>query len=132
MKVGDLGLAKSVGQATGDLTQTGTAMGSPHYIAPEQARGVREIDFRADIYSLGCTLYHMLTGQTPYDGADSMSIMMKHVTDLPPAIFKVLPGCPVPLGMLVGRMLAKNPAERHQSYEELIADLYAVSEKISS
>jgi formylglycine-generating enzyme required for sulfatase activity len=132
VKVGDLGLAKSVGQTGGDLTQTGTAMGSPHYISPEQARGVREVDFRADIYSLGCTLYHMLTGQPPYDGADSMAIMMKHVTDPPPAIFKALPGCPPPLGMLVGKMLAKNPAERHQSYEQLIADLYAVTEKMEA
>jgi len=132
VKVGDLGLAKSVGQSAGELTQTGTAMGSPHYISPEQARGVREVDFRADIYSLGCTLYHMLTGQTPYDGADAMSIMMKHVTDPPPAIFKALPGCPVPLGMLVGKMLAKNPNDRHQSYEELIKDLYAVTEKMEA
>jgi serine/threonine-protein kinase len=132
VKVGDLGLAKNVGQSTGGLTQTGTAMGSPLYIAPEQAQGIKEIDFRADIYSLGCTLYHMLTGQPPYSGTDAVSIIHKHIYDPLPAIFKVLPGCPMPLGMLVGRMLAKKPAERHKSYEDLITDLYAVTEKINA
>ncbi|MCX6909850.1 MAG: SUMF1/EgtB/PvdO family nonheme iron enzyme, partial [Verrucomicrobia bacterium] len=132
VKVGDLGLAKSVGQSTAGLTQTGTAMGSPLYIAPEQARGIKEIDFRADIYSLGCTLYHMLTGQPPYSGTDAVSIIHKHIFDPPPAIFKALPGCPMPLGMLVGKMLAKQPNARHQSYEDLIADLYAVTEKIEA
>jgi serine/threonine-protein kinase len=132
IKVGDLGLAKNVGQTTAGLTQTGMAMGSPHYIAPEQARGLRDIDFRADIYSLGCTLYHMLTGQPPYEGTDSMSIMMKHVNDPPPAIFKAWPQCPMPLGLLVGKMLKKNPRERQQSYEELIAELTAAHEKIAA
>ncbi|MFA6564686.1 MAG: SUMF1/EgtB/PvdO family nonheme iron enzyme [Verrucomicrobiia bacterium] len=130
VKVGDLGLAKSVGSASTDLTASGMAMGSPHYISPEQARGLKDIDFRADIYSLGCTLYHMLTGRTPYDGDDSMSIMMKHVNDPPPAIFKVWPQCPMPLGMLVGRMLAKDRNTRHRSYEDLLADLLAVHDKL--
>ncbi|MCX6906626.1 MAG: protein kinase [Verrucomicrobia bacterium] len=132
VKVGDLGLAKSVGSETTGMTQTGIVFGSPHYISPEQARGVKDIDFRTDIYSLGCTLFHMLTGQPPYDGTDTMSIMMKHVSDPPPAIFKVLPTCPVPLGRLVGKMLAKNPRERQQSYEELIADVLAVHDKFSA
>ncbi|MBI5821884.1 MAG: SUMF1/EgtB/PvdO family nonheme iron enzyme [Verrucomicrobia bacterium] len=130
VKVGDLGLAKSVGQSTESLTQTGMMMGSPHYIAPEQARGLKDIDFRADIYSLGCTLYHMLTGHPPYTGEDSMAIMMKHVNDPPPAIFRALPGCPVPLGMLVGKMLAKRRSDRPQSYEDLIADLMEVHGKL--
>ena len=132
VKVGDLGLAKSVGQPTAGLTQTGMMMGSPHYISPEQARGVKDIDFRADIYSLGCTLYQMLTGRPPYEGDDPMAVITKHVNDPPPAIFAALPGCPVPLGMLVGKMLAKRRAERPQSYEELIADLFAVHDNLKA
>ena len=131
VKLGDLGLAKSVGAAeTTELTQSGMAMGSPHYISPEQAKGIRDIDFRTDIYSLGCTLYHMLTGQTPYSGDSSMVVMMKHVNDPPPAIFKVWARCPMPLGLLVGKMLAKKRNERPSSYEQLIGDLFAVSEKL--
>ncbi len=130
VKVGDLGLAKSVGGASTEMTASGVAMGSPHYIAPEQARGVKDIDFRADVYSLGCSLYHMLTGRTPYEGDDSMSIMMKHVHEPPPAIFHVWPKCPMPLGMLVGKMLAKDRNARYHSYEELVADLLAVHDKL--
>ncbi|MCX6910577.1 MAG: SUMF1/EgtB/PvdO family nonheme iron enzyme, partial [Verrucomicrobia bacterium] len=131
VKVGDLGLAKSVGGGeTTDMTQTGMVMGSPHYISPEQAQGAKDIDFRADIYSLGCTLYHMLTGKTPYEGDSSMVIMMKHINDPPPAIFRVWPACPMPLGRLVGKMVAKRRQERHANYEELVADLMQVHEKL--
>ena len=73
MKVGDLGLAKSMGSDTTGLTQTGTAMGTPNYISPEQAKGEKDLDFRADIYSLGCTLFQMLTGRTPYEGRDPVA-----------------------------------------------------------
>ncbi|MFA7006294.1 MAG: serine/threonine-protein kinase, partial [Verrucomicrobiia bacterium] len=130
VKVGDLGLAKTVGGSTTSLTQTGTAVGSPHYISPEQATGAKEMDFRTDIYSLGGTLYHMLTGQTPYQGDSSMVVMMKHVNDPPPAIFKVWPSCPMPLGLLVGKMLAKNRNSRPASYEELIEQLRGLHDKL--
>ena len=80
MKVGDLGLAKSLDGETTGLTQSGMMMGTPHYISPEQARADKAIDFRADIYSLGCTLYQMLTGQVPYSGTDAMTVMRQHST----------------------------------------------------
>jgi formylglycine-generating enzyme required for sulfatase activity len=122
VKVGDLGLAKSLlGQSTAGLTHTGTAIGTPHYISPEQARGDKSIDLRADIYSLGCTLYELLTGVTPYKGSDPLTVMMMHVNSPPPAIMKVLPQCPMPVGRLVNKMLRKARHERHQTYEELIA-----------
>ncbi|MCX6897244.1 MAG: SUMF1/EgtB/PvdO family nonheme iron enzyme [Verrucomicrobia bacterium] len=132
VKVGDLGLAKNVGQATAGMTATGMMMGSPHYISPEQASAKKDIDFRADIYSLGCTLYHMLTGRPPYEGNDPMVVMGLHVNAAPPAMFKTWPQCPMPLALLVGKMLKKNPRERQQSYEELIAELTAVHEKIAA
>lgn len=126
VKVGDLGLAKSIGGDTTGLTHTGTAMGTPHYISPEQARGEKDLDFRADIYSLGCTLYQMLTGRTPYTGTDPMSVMVQHINSPPPAILKVLPDCPLPLARLVGKMLKKQKRERHASYEELLTQIESI------
>ena len=126
VKVGDLGLAKSMGGDTTGLTQTGTAMGTPHYISPEQARGEKDLDFRADIYSLGCTLYQMLTGQTPYRGGDPMSVMLQHINSPPPAILKAWPQCPIPVARLVGKMLKKAKRERHASYEELLNNIESV------
>lgn len=123
VKLGDLGLAKStLGNTTG-LTQTGTMMGTPHYISPEQARADKNLDFRADIYSLGCTLYQCLTGRTPYEADDALTLMSLHRDAPPPAILKVMPQCPIPLARLVGRMLKKGKHERHASYDDLIADL---------
>ncbi len=130
VKVGDLGLAKTVGGATTSLTQTGMMMGSPHYISPEQARGVSDIDFRTDIYSLGCTLYHMLTGRPPYEGPDPLTVITRHVNDPPPAIFKVWPTCPIPVALMVGKMLAKQRHERPASYEDLIDQLREVHGKL--
>jgi len=130
VKVGDLGLAKTVGGGSTSLTQTGMMMGSPHYISPEQARGLSDIDFRADIYSLGCTLYHMLTGRPPYEGSDPLVVINKHVNEPPPAIFKAWPTCPIPLALAVGKMLAKQRHERPASYEELIEQLREVREKL--
>ena len=128
--VGDLGLAKSVDTSNTELTASGMMLGSPHYISPEQAMAVKEIDFRADIYSLGCTLYHMLTGRTAYEGDSSMVLMMKHVRDPAPDIFEALPECPRKLGVMVGRMMAKNRDDRPSSYEELIAGLWDANESV--
>ncbi|MBI5395746.1 MAG: SUMF1/EgtB/PvdO family nonheme iron enzyme [Verrucomicrobia bacterium] len=127
VKVGDLGLAKSVGTEGGSsLTQSGMAVGTPYYCSPEQARADKEVDFRSDIYGLGCTLYHMLSGKKPYEGAadeSPMSVMIKQATGASPMILQVLPTCPPPIVVLLGKMLAKHPTGRHQSYGELIADL---------
>ncbi|MCX6901105.1 MAG: SUMF1/EgtB/PvdO family nonheme iron enzyme [Verrucomicrobia bacterium] len=127
VKVGDLGLAKSVGaEGASALTQSGMTVGTPYYCSPEQTRADKEIDFRSDIYSLGCTLYHMLSGKKPYEGAPNespMSVMIKQATAPPPAILQVLPDCPSQVVMLLNKMLAKHPSARHASYDVLIADL---------
>ncbi|MBM3892077.1 MAG: serine/threonine protein kinase, partial [Verrucomicrobia bacterium] len=80
VKVCDLGLAKIAGEDS-NLTVSGTMMGTPHFIAPEQARGDSDIDTRADIYSLGASLYYLVTGKPPYDADSSMSVMYKHIHD---------------------------------------------------
>ncbi|MBM3892424.1 MAG: hypothetical protein FJ388_25185, partial [Verrucomicrobia bacterium] len=131
VKLGDLGLARCVGGDSSRVTQHGSAWGTPHYMSPEQARGERDLDLRSDIYSLGCTLYRMVAGQTPYDGADALAVMNKHVHEPPPAILKVLPNCPLPLVFLLAKMLAKHPNERPQTYDELIAELHRVHQQIT-
>jgi hypothetical protein len=123
VKLGDLGIAKSLTSNTTGLTHTGAAIGTPLYMSPEQARGDKTIDFRADIYSLGCTFYEMLTGHAPYQGTDGHAIIHQHLHSPLPAILKELPQCPMPVVRLLGRMLKKNPRERHTSHDELIADM---------
>jgi serine/threonine protein kinase len=131
VKLGDLGLAKSVEQSQ-TLTVTGASMGTPHYICPEQAQGRREIDPRSDIYSLGCTLYHLLTGHTPYQADNAMALMTKHVTAPPADIQKAWPECPPALAAVITRMLQKEPAARYQSHEELSADLRRAYDQVSA
>ena len=69
-------------------------MGSPHYISPEQGRGDKDVDFRSDIYSLGCTLYHMLAGKPPYESDNVASLVYKHVHEPPPDLAAARPDCP--------------------------------------
>ena len=130
VKLGDLGLAKIVGADTTGLTQTGIAMGTPHYISPEQARGEKDLDCRTDIYSLGCTLYQMLTGHTPYLGTEPMVVMSQHINAPAPAILKEMPQCPLLLARLVSKMMKKIRRERYGSYEELIVAIENVRAQI--
>src|ERR1041385_2996953 len=97
VKLGDFGLAKILRDGVSSVTITGHVMGSPHFISPEQARGQRDLDFRTDIYSLGCTLHYMMTGRTVFEGPDFVSIMYKHVNDAPAPLQTVLPNCPASL-----------------------------------
>lgn len=125
VKLGDLGLAKSADENSG-LTTTGQAVGTPFYISPEQGLGEKEIDFRSDIYSLGCTLYHLITGEPPYACPSSMAVIHKHIYDPPPGILDKIPDCPMTLAILLAKMMAKQPNARHQSYTELIAEMQRV------
>jgi len=129
VKIGDFGLAKIMEAEPGAADQNIPAVGSPHYMSPEQARGVKELDCRADIYSLGCLLYHMLTGQTPYSGDNPTTIQAKHNSNPPPAILKAWPSCPASLAKLMDRMLAKSRRDRPQDYEELLAEIVKIREE---
>lgn len=123
VKLGDFGLAKILRDGATSVTVTGHVLGSPHFISPEQARGQRDVDFRADIYSLGCTLHYMMTGRTVFEGPDFVSIMYKHVNDAPAPIHTLLPNCPASVNRLVTRMIAKEREERPQTYAELIDEI---------
>ena len=129
VKIGDLGLAKSASAAGSGLTISGASMGTPHFTSPEQARGLPDIDFRADIYSLGCSLYFMVSGHMPYEseGCNPLQIMFKHVNEPPPDVLQVWPQCPQVLAALIAKMVQKKPEDRFQSYEELLAEIKTVS-----
>ncbi|MCX6908616.1 MAG: protein kinase, partial [Verrucomicrobia bacterium] len=133
VKLGDLGLARAAGDSEGGagLTATGGIVGTAHFMSPEQARGERGLDFRSDIYGLGCMLYRMLCGKHLYEGAFA-SVVAQHLTEPPPSLRMVLPDCPVELAKLIEKMLAKHPSGRQQSYDELITELRRVHEQITS
>ena len=81
------------------------------------------MDLRSDIYSLGCTLYHLLSGKLPYDGDTAMDVMLKHISAPVPNLKYALPGCPEELARVVMKMMLKQPDARQQSYAEVMADL---------
>jgi predicted Ser/Thr protein kinase len=115
VKVVDFGLAVGRGDASG-----GEIVGTPLYIAPEQARG-ETVDFRADLYSLGATLHHLVSGAPPFSGNTTEEILDRHKADAPPPLPSTKAMAPVEA--VCSRLLAKNPAERFGSYDELLGAL---------
>jgi len=124
VKLADLGLARLTGDETWGLSEAGMAIGTPYYISPEQVRGQTDVDIRADIYSLGATLYHMVTGKVPYGGDNPSEVMRKHVDArvelVPPDHLntKISSG----LGMVIETMLAKNRENRYTTPDDVILD----------
>ena len=120
LKVADFGLAKGAEKekAESSLTQTGYILGSPHYVAPEQAHG-REVDFRADIYSLGVTLFEMLTGRRPFEGPSALAVIAQHLNqELPVDEVRTVAG--KQMADLIAWMTAKNQDDRPSSYAKLL------------
>jgi serine/threonine protein kinase len=121
IKILDIGLAReffdenSPAEAAEkmELTGEGVLLGTPDYLAPEQARDPRAIDIRADIYSLGCTLYHLLTGQTPFPDKNILNQMIRHATEAPKPLQELVPGVPEGLSQIVNWMIAKQPEQRY-------------------
>jgi serine/threonine-protein kinase len=122
VKITDLGLAKYAVEDDVSLTDTGTTVGTAYYIAPEQARGQKEIDIRSDIYSLGATLYHMVTGEPPYTGTP-VSVMTQHVSADVPDARNVNHKVSEELSDVIAMMMSKDVRERYSSPNELIIDL---------
>jgi serine/threonine protein kinase len=125
VKISDLGLAKILTEAS-DLTLSGIGMGSPYFMAPEQANDAREVDHRADIYALGLTLLFLLTGKRPYDGNTPFSIVLAHANKPLPRGVDLGTELPAEVEGLVQRMSAKDPAARYANYDLLIADVRRV------
>jgi serine/threonine protein kinase len=125
VKVSDLGLAKILTE-TSDLTLTGVAMGSPYFIAPEQASDAADVDHRVDIYSLGLTLLYLLTGKRPFEGNTPFSIVLAQATKPLPSGAELGTALPTGLEVLVQKMAAKNPDDRYPDYDQLLTDLRRV------
>ncbi len=124
-KLADLGLAKVLSSDDTEMTRTGVAMGSPRYIAPEQVQDAKDVDARADIYSLGITFYHLVTGEIPFEASSSHEMMCKHVQEPLPHPRTKNPDLPEDLCKIICKMAEKSPDERYQSAEELLVDLSA-------
>ncbi len=117
--VADFGIARAVSQAGGEkLTQTGMAIGTPHYMSPEQSLGSEHVDARSDIYSLGCVLYELLIGQPPFTGPNSMAIMARHSMEVVPSLQVVRASVPDEVEDAVMQALEKTPADRFQTMKE--------------
>ncbi|MBC7788330.1 MAG: protein kinase [Anaerolineae bacterium] len=126
--VADFGVAKALRAAgrSDKLTSTGMALGTPAYMAPEQAAGDEQVDHRADIYALGALAYEMLTGQTPFTGPSVQAVLMAHLSQAPRPVTATRPNVPPALTALVMRCLEKHPADRPQSADEIVRELEAM------
>ncbi len=126
--VTDFGVAKAVSAAGGDkMTTVGMAVGTPNYMAPEQAMAQSDVDARADIYALGILGYEMLAGRLPFKADTAQGILSAHVMEAPQDVREARPGTPEPLAVAVMRCLAKAPADRWQSADDLLAQLELVA-----
>jgi serine/threonine protein kinase/outer membrane protein assembly factor BamB len=128
VKILDLGLARFVSetQEEGGLTRMGQTIGTPDYIAPEAAESFKDADIRADIFSLGCTLFKLLSGRLPFGGENTMEKLLARTTRDAPLVRTLRPDCPAELEAVVAKMLARNPKDRYQTPDELIAALKSV------
>ena len=124
----DFGVAKALSEATGRqaLTTIGVALGTPAYMAPEQAAADPGMDHRADIYAVGVMGYELLTGRPPFVGMSSQQILAAHVTQAPDQLTLRRPSCPPALAAVIMRCLEKRPADRWQTAEELLHQLEAL------
>lgn len=122
VKILDMGLARATESTqtdmSGTLTHAGAVIGTPDYISPEQARDSRTVDIRADLYSLGCTLYYLLTAQVPFPGGTPMEKLFKHQLEMPTPVEKLRPDLPGGVAQVVARLLAKDPTDRAQTPAE--------------
>ena len=127
-KVADFGLARSTSADSTVMTRTGMAVGTPHYISPEQARGEKDIDIRTDIYSLGATLYHMAVGDTPFSGSTAAVIVTQHLTETAPPAHLRNAAVSENTSRVIAKMMAKNVEDRYTDPKQLLEDLETVAD----
>ena len=120
----DFGVAQAVAEAKDQrLTRTGTSLGTPAYMSPEQATGERDLDGRSDQYSLGCVLFEMLAGHPPFSGAQVEAVIRQHIVEEPPSVTQVRPTVAKEVATVINRALAKSPADRFRTTGEMAVAL---------
>ncbi len=137
IKVLDMGLARLDQRRAEDgesatITRQGTVMGTPDYIAPEQALDSHQADIRADLYSLGCTLYYLLTGRVPFPRGNFMQKVLRHRLEEPTPVEQLRPEVPPAVAALVRRLMAKQPEDRFQAPRELADALAEVAQAVAA
>jgi tRNA A-37 threonylcarbamoyl transferase component Bud32 len=125
VKIVDFGIAKPLGEGNA-ITQDGAVLGTPLYMAPEQARG-EAVDHRADMYAMGCTFFHLLAGAPPFDGATPFVIVARHMTEPAADVRGLSPHVPASIATIVKRLMEKAPADRYADYDELVHELEAAA-----
>jgi len=128
VKLADMGLARMTSDVQAAKSEKGKAFGTPYYIAPEQIRGEVNIDGRADIYSLGATFYHMVTGRVPFEASSPSEVMRMHLKEplTPPDHINI--SLTAGISEVIEVMMAKKRKDRYNSMEELLIDLKAIQE----
>ena len=123
VKVADMGLAKAIDDEDMSLTQSGTGLGTPHYMPPEQARNAKHVDRRCDVYALGCTLYHFLTGTTPFEGDSILELISNKEKGSYTPAKRLNPQVPDKLDLMIGKAMERNPQHRYQTCKDFITQL---------
>ncbi|HTL06392.1 MAG TPA: serine/threonine-protein kinase, partial [Gemmatimonadales bacterium] len=127
--VADFGIARALDEAAAaNITRTGQSLGSPTYMSPEQVTGDAPVDGRSDLYSLGCTLFEMLSGQPPWKGGSIAGVLARRLTEPPPRIRALEPGVPPAVEQALLKALARDPAERFTTPAEFAAALEGTAE----
>jgi len=127
IKVADLGLAKAVDEEDMSLTQSGTGLGTPHYMPPEQARNAKHVDQRCDIYALGCTLYHFLTGKTPFSGESILELIKQKAAGKYTPPKQLNKDIPSKLDLIIGKAIDPNPKTRYATCAEFAQALESLA-----
>ncbi|MET8454350.1 Stk1 family PASTA domain-containing Ser/Thr kinase [Streptomyces sp. NPDC005209] len=122
VKVMDFGIARALLSDATAMTRTGTVLGTPHYLSPEQAQG-KPADARSDLYSVGCMLFELVTNRLPFDGESTMAVLYQHVQQPPPVPSSVNASLPSAVDVIVARALSKDPANRYPSAEAMADDI---------
>jgi serine/threonine protein kinase len=129
VKLCDLGLARPFGRPT-NVTESGIAVGTPRYIAPEQAKGDPRTDHRADLYSLGITLFHLVTGQVPFDGESGLDVISKHIYEQVPSIRSIRGELTRELDYVILRSTRKHPRNRYETAGDMLRDLDVIAARL--
>ncbi len=125
VKLSDMGLAKATDEDM-SMTQSGTGLGTPYYMPPEQAADAKHVDHRSDIYALGCTFYYFLTGELPFKGTSAMELILAKTKGTFTRARSLNKDIPERLDLVIDKMIARDPKSRYQTYEELIRDLQSL------